>query len=737
MKIDYVLSHYPRPDEASPQVDFAELQERYEASALALEEDTFALVRVVGNDLPPRHQIGQGRMNLEFMLEHEPEFERCTKVWILNRIIDQQERGKLRELLEKHGRRYHEILYDEEDYARIEWDLESFPHPMFFESKAFKSLNEDRVSMAYDQLYRHKNSYVMNNNGARNVALRLGRSLAKWVLPWDGNCFVTEKAWLELTGAVVARPHLKYFIVPMARITDNRNLLDPGFEPNAVEEPQIVFRRDADEEFDEAYRYGRRPKVELLWRLGVPGPWDRWRNNSWDVPFPRLSQDAGSYATAGWVARLNSGFSALEQDDKASFKNRGQARQSAVREFLDNLDARILRSRTSPEVPLSICMRRLEAQKASWARGDKALGALIESLRKDAEQALQRERLSVVDKATLPPSEDPHDYWHPAPYWWPNPNTQDGLPYVRRDGHRVPGTQMYEADSSNYDRTRAQHLFDDVSILGLAGFFLDEPRYSEHGARLLRTWFVDAETRMTPHLQYSQVRLGHNKNNGMSTGLIEFKDLYYMLDGIRLLTRAGSVDAELGAALREWFGAYLQWLKESKQGQKERAANNNHGVLYDVQILAVAHFIGDLHEVNQALRRARDRIGEHFTLEGRQPHEMTRTLTQHYCTFNLQSWANLAAASDAVGFDLWNYRHSSGACLEQAFRWLLAHHRLEWPYPQIEPFDEERMMPLYFASRRVYPFSEIESFSALSLDPTRVKPRFWPHDGIRPYWNLG
>ena len=25
-----------------------------------------------------------------------------------------------------------------------------------------------------------------------------------------------------------------------------------------------------------------------------------------------------------------------------------------------------------------------------------------------------------------------------APYWWPDPDTPDGLPYVRRDGERNP-----------------------------------------------------------------------------------------------------------------------------------------------------------------------------------------------------------------------------------------------------------------------------------------------------------
>jgi hypothetical protein len=60
---------------------------------------------------------------------------------------------------------------------------------------------------AYDQgraqahLRRFKNNYVINNNGARNAALRDGKGRAKWVLPWDGNCFLTAQAWSEIVTA--------------------------------------------------------------------------------------------------------------------------------------------------------------------------------------------------------------------------------------------------------------------------------------------------------------------------------------------------------------------------------------------------------------------------------------------------------------------------------------------------------------------------------------------------------
>jgi hypothetical protein len=187
------------------------------------------------------------------------------------------------------------------------------------------------------RIRRSKSNYAINNNGARNVALELGRSMAKWVLPWDGNCFLTEDAWSRVRESVSAQPFLPYFIVPMARIADNKMLLRPNVKPRAHEEPQVVFRREAQENFNERYPYGHCPKVELLWRMGVPGVWDKFVLEEYDLPRPPLCEDAGKYAEAGWVARLTSGRPTLEVGRKNS-KRRAAARDEAIVAFLDMLD---------------------------------------------------------------------------------------------------------------------------------------------------------------------------------------------------------------------------------------------------------------------------------------------------------------------------------------------------------------------------------------------------------------
>lgn len=314
------------------------LRAAYENSPLVGEPDTFVLYRILGNDLPPRHRSGQSAANLRFILENEPPLPGCEKRWVVNRIADPQVEAELLDVLRAHGQSVLHLPFVPADYARVPLDFDCLPSPGYLKTRRFRWLRQKHRNRILGAVHRLKNLYVMNNNGARNAALADGRSRAKWVLPFDGNCFFSASAWDRVVSDVTARPWLKYFAVPMARLLDNRDLADPAFAPPAREEPQVIFRRDAAESFNEAFPYGRRPKVELFWRLGLPGPWDHWLEFFWDQPRRPLSPEAYQFGVAGWVARLFSGVPKLEVSGRQSPSRRGVARQEAILALLHALD---------------------------------------------------------------------------------------------------------------------------------------------------------------------------------------------------------------------------------------------------------------------------------------------------------------------------------------------------------------------------------------------------------------
>lgn len=53
-----------------------------------------------------------------------------------------------------------------------------------------------------------------------------------------------------------------------------------------------------------------------------------------------------------------------------------------------------------------------------------------------------------MDKTLVAASGNKHDYYSFPPYWWPNPDTKDGLPYIRKDGQTNP-----DANSDATDKT--------------------------------------------------------------------------------------------------------------------------------------------------------------------------------------------------------------------------------------------------------------------------------------------
>lgn len=712
--------------------DKTTLKNTYLSSAISSIEDRFVLYRIIGNDLVPRHAKGQSRENVRFVLENEPDLPNCRRVWIVNRIFDQGEKAEILDLLENHSQEYIDIPFDPSEYRRIGWDFDCLPSPGFLATKEFQDLGPEQKDRVRTALYRLKNLYVMHNNGARNTALRAGRSQAKWVLPWDGNCFVTKRAWSEITESILEQPYLKYFAVPMQRMSDNALLLSEDFNPDPIEEPQMIFRSDAGEEFLESYPYGRRPKVELFWHLGITGPWDRWQDDPWEQPRRGSSPDAGAYGVAGWVARMFSGMKALEQQgDVKSFKNRGLQRQEAIIAAIDHIDRLVHPPAATGPVfcspPPAIAGRRTSAPG----------NPVVKTLIANAEAALSDGPYSVVQKTTLPPSGDIHDYWHPAPYWWPNPAKPDGLPYIKKDGQRVPGTRMYEPESAKYDRTRLQLLFDNTTALALGWKLTGRKDFAAHGARLVRSWFLDPETRMKPHLTFAQVRMGHNKNQGVATGIIEFKDFYYTLDAVRLLEASGAFTSEDSAHLKDWLREYLGWLETSTQGLRECRSVNNHGTYYDLQTAAICAYLDDQERLRDIMLRAQSRLAQQITEDGVQPDEMKRSITQHYVFFNLQGLLNIFRVAQAVGQAPLDFTAEPGRRLRAALDWILRHDLHAWPYEQIDAFDHDRIWPLLKSAMELKMITRDELPEPYRSGRMQdVKPIFDPHDAVNPYWNL-
>jgi hypothetical protein len=318
--------------------------------------------------------------------------------------------------------------------------------------------------------------------------------------------------------------------------------------------------------------------------------------------------------------------------------------------------------------------------RESLRRGEPQFRPALTALEADANRALNVAPMSVMDKRVTPPSGDKHDYMSQAPYWWPDPSEPDGRPYIRRDGRRNP-----EIDRIT-DRENLERLDRAVTTLALAFHFTGREEYAQHAARLVRVWFLDAATRMNPHLRFGQGIPG--RAEGRAAGIIETRFLPTIIDGVTLLQGSSAWTASDEEALKGWMRDYLKWLLESSLGRDEARRGNNQETWYDVQVVSLALYTGQPEVGRTNFEQAKADIREEFEPDGRQPRELARTRAWDYSTFNLTAFTRLAALGDRAGVDLWNYRTADGRSLRQGLEYLIpfATGEKRFPYTQITEF---------------------------------------------------
>jgi len=315
---------------------------------------------------------------------------------------------------------------------------------------------------------------------------------------------------------------------------------------------------------------------------------------------------------------------------------------------------------------------RLAEVKTKLAEDDNAFKSEIKRLKKAVKKARRRGPYSVVNKSELPPSGDKHDYMSYSRYWWPDPEKEDGLPYIRHDG------KVNRPMVDRGDRNKIGDLMDDIVPLGLASYLLDDEKAGKHAAELLRVWFLDEATRMNPHMNYGQAVLGRAEGRGV--GILDTRGFIWMLDAIGLLDTAGALSDDEIDGLKSWFNEYLDWLQTSKLALDELKAKNNHGSWFAAQVSRIALFVGKP-EVARAIatdvvtRRIPNQIAE----DGSQPYELERTKSEHYSLFNLAALTVVARIGDRVGVDVWesDLRKAAGYLAKFAVE------SEEWPHEQM------------------------------------------------------
>lgn len=347
--------------------------------------------------------------------------------------------------------------------------------------------------------------------------------------------------------------------------------------------------------------------------------------------------------------------------------------------------------------------------KASIKANNSTYTKAYESLIKAADKALKTELTSVVQKTQTPPSGDKHDYLSLAPYFWPDSTKADGLPWIRKDGQVNPLTR-----GKNVDEPAKDVMMSNARNLAYAYYFSDDKKYAARAIEVLQTWFINADTKMNPNLNFGQGIPG--VNTGRCFGIIEFTGILDIVTAIEILRLGNALDAKTDRALTKWLADYVNWLQTSKIGLAEKATTNNHGTWYDNQVVAIFLFLKRDAEAKAVLETVKKRIDHQIEADGKQPEELARTKSLSYSTMNLTAFSNLAYFGKMVGVDLWHYTSPKGGSIKKAYDFLQPYATGEkpWTMPQLGGHLDDDILHLKNLFIKMGSMMDIEDYKALA-----------------------
>lgn len=294
---------------------------------------------------------------------------------------------------------------------------------------------------------------------------------------------------------------------------------------------------------------------------------------------------------------------------------------------------------TNASTLLLLDKENLDQIKTKIDRQDPFVMPAYQTLISKAEKALSMGRLSVVDKTLTPPSQNKHDYMSFGPYFWPNPKTKDGYPYIRRDG-KVNPNALIDSDSP-----RLVRLANALETLALAYYYTNNTKYAQRAVEMIQIWFINDSTKMNPHLKYAQGIPGTVP--GRALGILDGRHFVRILDSITLIENSNLLSSKDLEKIKQWVKEYQNWLLTGEYAYEESHRPNNHGTFYDYQVVGYALYLEQPKKAEELLTNAQYvRLGSHIGSKGQNFHELERTRPLHYSLFDLEALMGLALYSD-------------------------------------------------------------------------------------------
>ena len=354
--------------------------------------------------------------------------------------------------------------------------------------------------------------------------------------------------------------------------------------------------------------------------------------------------------------------------------------------------------------------------------------AAYKNLINEADKLLDIKNPTVVDKTILPPTENKHDYLSISRYWWPDPDKQNGLPWIRHDGKTNPDTQ-----TDAVDRQRLSLMGKGVWKLSLAYYFTNNEKYAKKAISMLETWFINPETFMNPHLEFAQSVPGNP--NKRRAGILDGRSItMFIPDALTLLSISENWNINHTTKMTKWLTDFLKWLTTSDLGIQGSKQENNHGSWYKYQVASLALYLGEIELAKNMVELAQESLEAMLNDEGGQIHELARTKSFSYSCFNLEALTDIAVIGDKIGMNMWEYKSENKKSLALAIDYLTpVINGKKWEHATLKEINIFSLAPILAKIPPKYNSKKYKSFLNKILQNINEEAR---NENLQEFWLL-
>ncbi len=284
---------------------------------------------------------------------------------------------------------------------------------------------------------------------------------------------------------------------------------------------------------------------------------------------------------------------------------------------------------------------------------------------KEADKALSAPNYSVTDKTFIPPGATANDFVSLSSQYFPDENSSDGLPWLKKPGETNP-----DSKTDKVDRARIKDMANTVYTLSQAYYVSGNEAYAQKASTMLKTWFLITRTRMSPHLQYAQTIPGDDSRS--SSGIMDGRLIpLNILDSVNLIRNSEHWTERFDGVMNQWFTQYLTFLTTRKMGQNASKKKDRNGSWYYFQTTALSWYLNDLKTLKKQLKLAKAKMKEQFNADGGLVDEIKRSNSYADSCFNLDGLTAVAVVAEKSGNKFWDLPSKKKSAIGKGLNYMI------------------------------------------------------------------